>query len=1208
MRIFLRVTALFWKNWRRALLTYFCLFAGAALAIAIPRLTGRAIDQALSSHNMAAVTLTAFMIGGAGLFQSILSYFQSYLSESLSQRVAYDLRNSLYNRLQSLSYAFHDRSQTGQLMSRTTADVEGIRMFVGFALLRGVYFIVLLVVISIILFLINWQLALISLSVLPFIAYRTLVINQKLRVLWMKIQQGIGQLGTIIQENLVGARVVRAFARQDLENQKFGKQAKALYDMEIEANNLLALNSPVMTFALLLATAAILWFGGRQVVSGTLTEGELTQFLLYAVMLAGPIRMLGWLTTLFSRALSSGQRVYEIIDEVSPVKEKTDAVDPGEIKGNVRFEGVSFRYRSHGDVLQDITFTAKPGQIIALVGTTGSGKSTIANLIPRFYDVTAGRITIDGIDIRDYSLAALRKDVGIVHQDTFLFSASIRENLSYGRPEAIFDEIVQVARTVRLHDYIMSLPDGYETQVGERGITLSGGQKQRLAIARTILLNPQIIIMDDTTSSVDTETEFFIQQSLNELLTGRTTFIIAQRLRSVQMADLILVLQDGKIVERGTHQELLDRKGFYYQLYNLQFQYQEGWHEPAEAASEESGEDKATDVEDTSGTGEVHTGLPKLTSSLKKSDDIVFGRIYDSRVISRMVRYFAPFKVALPLTIAATLLYTFTIVANPWLIGKTISNYIVTANLAGLNIFVLLFIGNSVLHLAAYYTQIRAEAAVGQGIMLTLRQQIFGHIQRLSVSFFDKNAVGRIMSRVQNDVGEMGDFLDSGAFWVTGEVVSLVAIAVAMFTMQFRLALITLSVIPILFLFIFIWQKRARLAFVKVRQAISAVNSALQENISGVRVIQSLSREAVNSQRFEKLNRANLKANLDSAKISAAMMPLVELLVAVAISLIILSGGADVLNGTLVVGTLVAFVLYIQQFFDPIRTLTMEYAQLQRAMASSARVFELMDVEVQVPEKTDSIRVPDLKGEIVLDRVSFSYEPGTEVLHDINLHISSGKTIALVGPTGAGKSTIINLIARFYDVSKGQILIDGHDIRDIDLLEYRHHIGLVLQDPFLFSGTISENIGYGKLNARVEEIEAAARMVGAHEFIIKLDGGYEYQLEERGQNISMGQRQLISFARALLADPTILLLDEATANVDSYSEHVLQTALERLLIDRTAVIIAHRLSTIRNADWIVVLDKGRIVETGNHASLIGSGGLYARLYRMTRATFSEKID
>ncbi|OGO40005.1 MAG: hypothetical protein A2147_08665 [Chloroflexi bacterium RBG_16_57_8] len=454
---------------------------------------------------------------------------------------------------------------------------------------------------------------------------------------------------------------------------------------------------------------------------------------------------------------------------------------------------------------------------------------------------------------------------------------------------------------------------------------------------------------------------------------------------------------------------------------------------------------------------------------------------------------------------------------------------------------------------------------------------------------------------MQNDVGELGDFLDSGAFWVAGEIVTLAAIVVAMVTKDLRLALITLSVVPGLFIFIVLWQKRARQFFISVRRAISAVNSALQENISGVRVIQSLSREDVNSNRFEQLNRAHLQANLRSARMSAAMNPLVELLVATATALIIFYGGRSVLQGTLLVGILVGFMLYIQQFFDPVRMLTMEYAQLQRAMASGSRVFELLDVQPEVPESPTPISLPNVSGEITFDHVSFSYEPGLEVLHDINLRVSPGETVALVGPTGTGKSTIVNLIARFYDVTEGRILLDGHDLMDIDLTAYRRRLGLVLQDPFLFSGSIRENIRYGNLDAADEQIIATARTVGAHDFITRLDGGYEYVLHERGQNLSMGQRQLISFARALLANPSILLLDEATANVDSYSEYVLQQALERLLKGRTAVVIAHRLSTIRNANRIVVLDNGRIAEQGRHDDLLAKGGISSRLYEMTHA-------
>ncbi len=1187
---------MFWKYWPRAALAYICLFAGAALTILIPQFTGQAIDLALGAGQHSALVLLALAILIAGVFRSLFSYGQGYLAEFLSNRVAYDLRNTIYNRLQTLSYAFHDRSQTGQLMSRATSDVEAVRMFVGFALLRGLYFVLLMVAITVVLLILNWKLALISLSVLPFISFRTVSINRTLRVLWAKIQQGIGDLGTILQENLTGVRVVRAFAREEFESKKFHSQAEVIYNQEIESNNLLASNSPVMSFALLLAMGFVLWYGGRLVIAGSLTQGELAQFLIYLVMLSTPVYILGWLSILFSRAMASGKRIFEIIDQVSPVQEKPGAADVRYIRGLVKFENVSFSYDSHGTALKDVSFEAQPGQIIALVGASGSGKSTIANLIPRFYDVTAGRITIDDVDIRDMPLASLRKHVGIVHQDTFLFSATIRENISYGKPDASLGEIMEAAKTARLHDFIMSLPDGYETWVGERGVTLSGGQKQRLAIARTILLNPRILIMDDSTSSLDAETEYLLQQALAELPAGRTTFIIAHRLRSVQMADLILVLKDGQIVERGNHEALLARNGWYQQLYGLQFEHQEDFIESSLPAMVE---EETASVCPEGAMRQPTRARSEHATSLRISDDIVFGKPYDSRLVSRLARYFATYKVALPLTIVATLLYTITIVANPYLVGVAEDNYIVAGNLSGLNVIVLIFIGVALLNGISYYAQIRAEARLGQSILLHLRSQLFDHLQRLPLRFIESNEVGRVMSRVQDDVGEVGDFLDSGVFWVAGEIISLIAIVIAMFAMNLKLALLTLVVVPLLFLFIMLWQTTARRSFIKVRQALAPVNAALQENISGVRVIQSLSREELNSQHFERVNYGHFEANVHAARLSSGMMPGVELLLALSTVIIVFFGGTGVLNGTLLVGTLLAFILYMQNFFDPIRSLTMEYTQLQMAMASGARVFELLDVKPELA--TGKQKLDRIQGDIKFEGVSFSYEPGIEVIHDINLHIPQGKTIALVGPTGAGKSTVVSLIARFYDVDKGRILIDGRDLRDIDVGSYRRQLGLVLQDPFLFSGTVRDNIRYGKLEASEEAIVAASTTVGAHDFIMRLEKGYDTELQERAQNLSMGQRQLISFARALLANPAILLLDEATASVDSYSERVLQQGLQNLLRGRTTVVIAHRLSTIRDADLILVIDDGRLVEQGRHQELLRRGGLYARLYEMVYA-------
>ncbi|MGD1118569.1 MAG: ABC transporter ATP-binding protein, partial [Dehalococcoidales bacterium] len=657
MRIFLRIAALFWEQRRRAVVTYLCLFAGAALSMFIPNLTGRAIDLALGSGQTTLLIFTASGIAVAGILRGFLNYQQSYLAEALSQHVAYDLRNMMYNRLQKLSYAFHDRSQTGQLMSRATSDVEGVRMFVGFALLRGVYFLVLGVAVAVVLLVLNWKLALISMCTIPFISYRALNIGDRLRVISMKIQQGLGVMGTFIQESIVGAKVVRAFAREDYETEKFIRQAKENYNNEITISKLLAVNSPIMAFALLLAMAGILWYGGRLVISGAMSQGEMAEFLLYVVMLNMPVRMLGWLTQLYSRAMSSGQRVFEVLDEETAVAEKLGAVELTDVKGSVGFENVSFGYNKQQPALQDISFDVRPGQVVALVGASGSGKSTVANLIPRFYDVTSGRITIEGKDIRDVTLESLRRNVGIVHQDTFLFSATIRENISYGKPGATLEEIRRAAKIAHLHEFVMGLPDGYETWVGERGITLSGGQKQRLAIARTLLLDPRIIIMDDATSSVDMETEHLIRQALQSLLTGRTTFIIAQRLRSVQMADMILVLDGGRIVERGTHSELIALNGYYSRLYNLQFQFQEGWQSGGEEP-EAAAEALETEPELVTENPIVPAGTRRARSSLSDSDDIVFGKPYDSRVVARMAKYFTPHKTAVILTVLATLFYT----------------------------------------------------------------------------------------------------------------------------------------------------------------------------------------------------------------------------------------------------------------------------------------------------------------------------------------------------------------------------------------------------------------------------------------------------------------------------------------------------------------------------------------------------------------------
>ncbi|HEV2074349.1 MAG TPA: ABC transporter ATP-binding protein [Thermomicrobiales bacterium] len=566
------------KPYRTWLITvYAALFIALGLQLSIPAVLGRAIDHGVIARDMSYLGKATLAIVGLATLQALFTFIRTYGTNVLAERVGNDLRNELYETFQELPFRFFDQAQSGQLMARATDDINNIRGMLMFALRAIVQAIGMLIIIAVIVLMTNFWLGVVALSTTPLLIWWSIHFSITIRPVFLKIQQQFGVMTSALQENVAGGRVVRAFAQEKEEADRFEAELDELFERNLRATRQWSVSYP-MTLALnALSVAGVIWVGGWMVLTGRLSFGTLVQFERYTSMLQEPIRWLGFVVNRMARAIASGDRIFEILDTKRSIKDAPDATTMPDMRGVVEFHDVSFGYaKGKADALHHVSFQARPGQITALVGPTGSGKSSVVSLIPRFYDVAEGQVTIDGRDVRSITLSSLRSQIGIVMQESFLFSMTVRENIAYGRPGASFEEVVAAAKAARAHDFILRMSEGYDTVIGERGVTLSGGQKQRLAIARALLVDPKVLILDDATASVDSETEHDIQQALRTLMHGRTSFVIAQRLTTVRDADQVLVFENGEITQRGTHDELLtDSDGFYYELYSMQRQDQD---------------------------------------------------------------------------------------------------------------------------------------------------------------------------------------------------------------------------------------------------------------------------------------------------------------------------------------------------------------------------------------------------------------------------------------------------------------------------------------------------------------------------------------------------------------------------------------------------------------------------------------------------------
>ncbi len=571
----LRVLRYAQKYWVLGVLAIACMLATSGLELLWPQFQKQIIDRCLVRGQY--YLLPMFSVGILGLFlvRGLFMLLRGFLSENVAQRTVYDIRSQLFDHIQRLSFTYHDKAETGQLISRATSDVDAIAGFLGGGMLNIVVNSTIALGIVVLCIQMNWKLALIALSSMPFLVLTISKYNKIVGPMYTDLQDVLGKLTTAIQQNVMGIKVVKAFAREDFEIEKFEKLGAEKFRLYLAVTKVGAFYGPLMDFIAAVGTTFILWYGGMQVLNGSLTLGELVLFNTYLTILVGPVSMAGWVVAMLQNAIAAADRVFEVLNIRQETHLKDGTTEMLSCKGHVEFKGVGLSYQGGRAALSDINFDIQPGEMVALIGPTGSGKSSIINLIPRFYDVTSGAVMIDGVDVRDYRLATLRHHIGIVAQETFLFNSTIKENISFGRPSATMEEIEAVAKAANIHDFIMSMHEGYDSMVGERGTNLSGGQKQRLSIARALLKNPPILILDDSTSALDTETELLIQKALVSLTKSRTTFVIAQRISTVKRADKIIVLDGGKVVEMGTHEQLVSAGGLYSEIFQIQLSGQE---------------------------------------------------------------------------------------------------------------------------------------------------------------------------------------------------------------------------------------------------------------------------------------------------------------------------------------------------------------------------------------------------------------------------------------------------------------------------------------------------------------------------------------------------------------------------------------------------------------------------------------------------------